>query len=360
LPTNWQPEWLNTVSLDGRAIGAVLVIPEKAQSTRAPTTGSENGSDRRRFDHIIGRCRATTVMIDQAAQLVDRKVPVLIEGETGVGKELLAHAIHDDADGARPFVAFNCGAMSKELMAAELFGHVAGASADALGEGRPGRFELGHQGTLCLADIGGIDLDLQPVLLRVLEEGVVYRVGDLRPRPVNVRLIAMTSRNLRAEVEAGRFRRDLFDRISAASITIPPLRSRADDIEPLLGHFNRLLSTRHGLPMLCFGTQVLDALHRYQWPGNVRELRDLVQRLLLTTRNRQVTLDDLPHAAVSPQQPAPAGLDEMERDAILRAVANERGNVAGAARRLGISRSTIYRKMCQYGLETRASPRLGT
>jgi transcriptional regulator with PAS, ATPase and Fis domain len=308
------------------------------------------------FDHIGGRDPATTALIKRAGQLVGRQVPVLVEGETGVGKELLARAIHDDTDGRRPFIAFNCGAVSKELIAAELFGHVAGAYTGATREGRPGRFELAHEGTLCVDEIGEMHLDLRPVLLRVLEEGLVYRVGDTRPRPVSVRLIAITNRDLRAEVEAGRFRRDLFYRISVTSVVVPPLRDRVEDIEPLVDHFNRLLSTRHHLPMRQFAPEVMDALRRHRWSGNVRELRNLVERLLLTSGDERVTLDDLPAelrggAVVSQPETTPTSLDEAERDAILRAIDHEHGNVAGAARRLGVSRSTIYRKMCRYGLE---------
>lgn len=360
LPHGWQPDWFNAVSLDGRVIGAILVIPDKNRSTlgRAPIPGSENDPNRSSFDHIIGRSPATTALIERASHLVGRMVPVLIEGETGVGKELLARAIHNDADGRRPFIAFNCGAVSKELIADELFGHVAGAFTGATREGRPGRFELAHQGTLCLDEIGELHLDQQPVLLRVLEEGIVYRVGDTRPRPVNVRLIAITNRDLRAEVEAGRFRRDLYYRISVTSITIPPLRDRADDIEPLVDHFNRMLSLRHHLPMRRFDPQAMEVLRRYRWPGNVRELRNLVERVMLHTSNVNIGPDDLPAeltgAAAAPRpDAAPINLEDAERDAILRAIDNEHGNVAGAARRLGIARSTIYRKMVRYGLEGR-------
>jgi transcriptional regulator with PAS, ATPase and Fis domain len=297
-------------------------------------------------------------LIKQAAQLARRQVPLLIEGETGVGKELLARAIHDDAGERRPFIAFNCGAVSKELIAAELFGHVAGAFTGATREGRPGRFELAHQGTLCLDEIGEMHLDLQPVLLRVLEDGIVYRLGDTRPRPVNVRLIAITNRDLRAEVEAGRFRRDLFYRISVTSLTVPPLRSRVDDIQPLVDHFSRLLSARHQVPMQNFSVSAMNALRQYRWPGNVRELRNLVERLILTNSNELVTLDDLPPelvggAVVFRPDGMSASLDDAERDAILRAIDYEHGNVAAASRHLGISRSTIYRKMLRYGLGIR-------
>jgi transcriptional regulator of acetoin/glycerol metabolism len=355
LPEGWRPEWLNPVSLDGRTIGAVLVIPDKPRSIvgRQPLAGSESDPGRSSFDHIIGPGVAATAAIRQARQLVGRRVPLLIEGETGVGKELLARAIHDDADGRRPFIAFNCGAVSKELVAAELFGHMPGAYTGATREGRPGRFELAHQGTLCLDEIGEMPLDLQPVLLRALEEGVVYRIGDTRPRHVSVRLIAMTNLDLRAEVEAGRFRRDLFYRISVTSITVPPLRNRTEDIEPLVDHFNRLLSTRHALPMRRFGAGVMDALRSHAWPGNVRELRNLIERLLLTSGSETVTVDDLPPEFAPVEQPdvSPGSMDDTERDAIARALNHEKGNLAGAARRLGISRSTIYRKMSRYGLD---------
>ena len=291
--------------------------------------------------------------VNRARQLAGRHVPVLIEGETGTGKELLARAIHDDADGRRPFIAFNCGAVSRELVAAELFGHVPGAFTGATREGRPGRFELAHQGTLCLDEIGEMPLDLQPVLLRVLEEGVVYRVGDTHPRRISVRLIAMTNRDLRAEVEAGRFRRDLFYRVSVTSITVPPLRERVEDIDLLTEHFNRLLSTRHAVPMCRFGPGVMEALRAHAWPGNVRELRNLVERLLLTCGGETVGLVDLPAEFARAAEAEPSSsLIDAERETILRALQQEKGNLAGAARRLGISRSTIYRKMVRYGLES--------
>ena len=328
--------------------------------------GSENDPHRSSFDHIIGRGAAVTALIARANQLVGRLVPLLIEGETGVGKELLARAIHDDADDRRPFIAFNCGAVSKELVAAELFGHVPGAFTGATREGRPGRFELAHQGTLCLDEIGEMPLDLQPVLLRVLEEGIVYRVGDTQPRRVNARLIAITNRDLRAEVEAGRFRRDLYYRISVTSITVPPLRERTEDIEPLVDHFNRLLAMRHHVPMLRFAPGVMTALRSLPWPGNVRELRNMIERLLLTVGDAPVTLDDVPSGltgssgtaakSVEPEA-APGSLNDAERDAILRAVHHEHGNLAAAARRLGVSRSTIYRKIGRYGPETAQAPK---
>jgi transcriptional regulator with PAS, ATPase and Fis domain len=292
-----------------------------------------------------------TALIKRANHLVGRRVPLLIEGETGVGKELLARAVHGEAGGRQPFIAFNCGAVSRELVAAELFGHVRGAFTGATSEGRPGRFELAHGGTLCLDEIGEMPLDLQPVLLRALEEGLIYRLGDTQPRPVDVRLIAITNRVLRAEVEAGRFRRDLFHRISVTTLTIPPLRERVEDIEELVEHFNRKLSARHCVKLRTFGVGVMAAFRSLPWTGNVRELRNVVERLLLNGGDELVTLDDLPAEllgdAPSPSR-EPASLADAERQMIMQALLSEHGNLAGTARTLGIARSTLYRKLGRY------------
>ena len=362
LPEGWRPEWFSPVAFGGRAIGAMLVVPDRprsAASRPALPRGSESDPDRSTFEHIIGRSAAMTAVIRRASQLALRRVPVLIEGETGVGKELLARAIHGDGDGKRPFIAFNCGAASKELLAAELFGHVRGAFTGATPEGRPGRFELAHQGTLCLDEIGEMPLELQPVLLRVLEEGIVYRLGDPQPRQVDVRLVAITNRILRAEIEAGRFRRDLYHRISVTALTVPPLRERVDDIDLLVEHFNCKLALRHCVPMRQFGPGVMAALRALPWRGNVRELRNAVESLLLTGSDALVRLEDLPaellgqDAPTPPAMPAatPARLVDAEREAILMAMRRAHGNLAGAARALGTSRSTLYRKLGRYGLD---------
>ena len=175
--------------------------------------------------------------VERARLLAGKRVPVLIEGETGVGKELFARAIHGEATGASRSSPINCGAVSKELVAGELFGHVRGAFTGATTEGRPGRFELAHGGTLCLDEIGEMPLDLQPFLLRALEEGVIYRLGDAQPRRVDVRLLAMTNRNLAEEVQAGRFRRDLYYRIAVTRLHIPLLSERSHDIDLLVEAF---------------------------------------------------------------------------------------------------------------------------
>jgi len=388
LPEGLRPEWLHPVSVDGATIGALLVVPKRPRGglvpsplahaasayeagAVAPVSGSGSGSEvdpsRSGFESLVGHSPALSSAIDRARQLSGKRVAVLIQGETGVGKELFARAIHGDEGRHGPFITFNCGATTKELIGSELFGHVRGAYTGATNEGRAGRFELAHGGTLCLDEIGELPLELQPVLLRALEEGVVCRLGEAKPRRVDVRLLAMTNRDLLEEVDAGRFRRDLYHRIGVTRIRVPPLRERGADVELLTEHFNRRLAARHGVPSRSFGPEVKALLRGYAWPGNVRELRNVVESLLLTSSDSVVQRDELPEellaavigsepAAVAGHAPA-ASLEESERLAIVRAVQNVHGNLAQAARALGISRSTLYRKVERYHLENIA--RLG-
>ena len=291
---------------------------------------------------------------------------VLIEGETGVGKELFSRLIHVGSRNASnsPFITVNCGAITRDLFGAELFGHVPGAFTGASRDGKPGVFELAHGGVLCLDEIGEMPLEIQPFLLRVLEERLVQRIGDSRPRAVDVRLVASTNRDLKAEVEAGRFRRDLFYRISAVSIQIPPLRERGDDALLLVEHFNQKISARIGSEPLEFSPEALDALTAYRWPGNVRELRNLVEKLHILARGLRVELSDLPDefrhtecavpsedGQTMPEAAAPVrSMEDAERQVVKDALVAEGGNLSRAAQRLGISRPTLYRKLEQFGI----------
>ena len=410
LPDGLRAEWLHPVNADGVNIGAVLVVPKRARgapvmvsplaraagvystnksfSAESPLAraagayrpadpgggglGSEADPTRSGFESLVGQSPALHTTIERARLLSGRRVAVLIQGETGVGKELFARAIHGDEARHGPFVTFNCGAATKELISNELFGHVRGAYTGATSEGRAGRFELAHGGTLCLDEIGELPLELQPVLLRVLEEGVVCRLGEAKARRVDVRLLAMSNRDLLDEVAAGRFRRDLYHRISVTRIRVPPLRERAADIELLAEHFNHSLAERHGVASRCFGPDVQALLRGYAWPGNVRELRNVVESLLLTSNDDTVRSDELPaellaaggawvattaagsaaNSAAQTDSPAPAtSLEDAERLTIARTVKSVRGNLAQAARLLGISRSTLYRKVERYHLE---------
>lgn len=366
-------DWLRPLLTDGDVSGHLLVIPAK-RMVRPPVPAKAEGDEadpaRSQFNCIVGVSDGIRHAIAQAQQVSALNVPVLIEGETGVGKELFARAIHGQSAVARgPFVPFNCGAVSKEMIASELFGYARGAFTGASAEGRMGRFEQADGGTLCLDEIGELQLELQPYLLRVLEEGVVYRVGENTPRRVNVRILAMTNRDLRAEVAAGRFRLDLYHRLSVTAIEVPPLRRRSDDLECLIDYFNPRVADRHGREPARFTAAAMQRLRAYSWPGNVRELRNVVERGILFARDGIADVDCLPREIALGEdirqgfEPPPddggtafsGSLEGAEQDAINRAMRKSGGNLSVAAMMLGISRSTLYRKMSLYGLK-RANP----
>ena len=356
LPDGLRPEWFSPVRFDGRSIGALLVVPAhvRAGAREAATAAGAAAADAA-FNRIIGRSAVMLETVARARKLVGKQVPVLIHGETGVGKELFARAIHGEITERRPFVVFNCGAVARDLMAGELFGHVRGAFTGATSDGRPGRFELAHGGTLCLDEIGELPLELQPFLLRALEEGVIYRLGEGTPRPVNVRLLSLTNRDLLAEVAAGRFRKDLYYRIGVTTVRPPPLRERTGDITELIEHFNKTLSARHGVPMRRFGPEVMRLIEAYHWPGNVRELRNMVESQLLMAEGPDVevgelTMETAPAPPAGITAAAGASLEMAEHAAIVAAIRGSNGNLAAAARLLGVSRSTLYRKMDSYRL----------
>ncbi len=343
--------------------GAALVFPTReARPSPAARRADADASDSQ-ANCIIGESPALRRAIEIASRVAATPdvTSVLIEGETGVGKELFTRLIHG---GTRhrsdsPFVTLNCGAITRELFGSELFGHVPGAFTGASRDGKPGVFELANGGALCLDEIGEMPPEIQPFLLRVLEERVVRRLGDSRARPVDVRLIASTNRDLRQEVEQGRFRRDLFYRISAVTIHVPPLRERGDDVLLLIEHFNSRFAARLGTAPLTFAAEALDILRAYRWPGNVRELRNLVEKLHILWRGTRVGPEDLPaefHAR--PEEPAllpataprPHSIEEAECQAIRDVLLAEKGNLSRAAQKLGISRPTLYRKLDQFGI----------
>ncbi|MBZ9814586.1 sigma-54-dependent Fis family transcriptional regulator [Mesorhizobium sp. CA7] len=368
LPAHLRSCHITPLKLDGDLRGAALVFPS------APTVPSPTVINREADKHlqdaaamIVGESEALLAAVDVACRVARSKsiASLLVEGETGVGKELFARLVHagsrrTDSD---PFIAMNCGAITKDLFGSELFGHVAGAFTGASRDGKPGVFELANGGVLSLDEIGEMPLEIQPFLLRVLEERVVHRIGDNRGRPVDVRLVASTNRDLKQEVAAGRFRRDLYYRIGAVSITVPPLRDRGEDVLLLIEHFNRKIAAASGDEPLEFSQEAVAALLAYRWPGNVRELKNLVGRLHVLARGRGIGLHDLPeeitdggsepqpgsNTAVSPEEPA-GTLAEAEHQALKNALTAEGGNLSRVAQRLGISRPTLYRKLEQYGI----------
>jgi len=360
----------------GELIGAVVIAAAVRQKEASSLKRSKA------FDPIVTNCAIMLDTIQRVNRLAAYHAPVLIEGETGVGKELFARAIHDASPCANgPFVPFNCGAISRDLIATELFGYVKGAFTGAATTGNIGRFERANNGTLCLDEIGELPLDLQPFLLRVLEEGTVYRVGDATPRPVKVRLIAMTNRDLAEEVEKGRFRRDLLYRLNVSTLRVPPLRKRNGDVVLLAQHFLDVLARKHSLGLRRFTPDVLDLFKNYPWPGNIRELRNAVESALLLCDTPVIGRGWLPDAILdyravptglatttpSPASPSWSPVEasgrssmELPRDSDLRTMDKEHiasvldrfeWNISLSASALGIARSTLYRRMQAYGID---------
>jgi DNA-binding NtrC family response regulator len=308
--------------------------------------------ENRQLTDLLQRSRPTTTIIGKSAamqeifRLIDRVAPtdkaVLIQGESGTGKELVARAILERSQRSnKPFVTVNCAALPESLVESELFGHEKGAFTGATGR-KDGLFETADGGTLFVDEIGEMPLGLQPKLLRVLEDGSLRRVGSHQERRVNVRVVAATNRDLQTEVDAKRFREDLFYRINVVSIGLPPLRERRDDVPLLVEHFLK--------PGWELEPEAHDAILGYHWPGNIRQLANALDRAMILADDHLITIDDLPRevvrVSVAPHSSPVAGTDElaaMEKSHILAVLQKERGNKARAARALGIHRRKLYR-----------------
>jgi DNA-binding NtrC family response regulator len=295
-------------------------------------------------------------------ELMERVAPsdanVLVTGEHGTGKEVVARWLHAASPRQdRSLVVVNAGGLSEGVFESELFGHVKGAFTDAKAD-RAGRFELADGGTLFLDEIANITLPQQARLLRVLQTGELERVGSSQTRHVNVRLVAATNADLRSEVAAGRFREDLLFRLNTIELRLPPLRERREDILPLAQYFLRRHAARYARTRSGFSDEALRLLRGYEWPGNVRELDHAVERAVLLSRSETLEAADLalaPPAGAPARRPgeaapAPASLEELEREAIRQALSRHDGNVSLAARALGLSRSALYRRLQRHGL----------
>ena len=291
-------------------------------------------------------------------ELMERVAPsdanVLVTGEHGTGKEVVARWIHAASRRRdHTLVVVNVGGLSEGVFESELFGHVRGAFTDARTD-RAGRFELADGGTLFLDEIANITMGQQSRLLRVLQAGELERVGSSQTRRVDVRVIAATNSDLKAEVAGGRFREDLLFRLNTIEIHLPPLRERREDILPLAQYFLRRHSGRYGRAQAGFSDEALQLLRGYDWPGNVRELDHAVERAVLLSRLETVEAADLalPPLATRTAAPDTSGhsLEELEREAIRQALARHDGNVSLAAKALGLSRSALYRRLQRFGL----------
>ncbi|SMC22527.1 PAS domain S-box-containing protein [Desulfacinum hydrothermale DSM 13146] len=308
------------------------------------------------FDDIIGSSAALNDARKLAMLAAQGNSTVLLLGETGTGKELFAQSIHNHSERrAHPFVAINCGAIPRELLESELFGYAEGAFTGAQKGGRPGKFELASGGTLFLDEIGDMSPDMQVKLLRVLQTAVVHRVGEHQPIAVDVRIIAATHLDLQQEVRRGNFREDLFYRLNVFPITIPPLRTRRDDVVQLARHILRRCCSVLGKPGIRFSAAAETALLHYPWPGNVRELENIIERAVNLVDGPVIDAGLL-KAIVQPPRRAitlPDGgslLSDVERQTIAQTLEQNEYNVARSARLLGITRATLYAKVRKYGL----------
>ncbi|MDP2005080.1 MAG: nitric oxide reductase transcriptional regulator NorR [Rubrivivax sp.] len=334
---------------------------------------------------IVGQSEALTQLLHELQVVADSELPVLLLGETGVGKELFAHRLHRLSRRAgKPLVHVNCAALPESLAESELFGHARGAFSGAVND-RPGRFEAADGGTLFLDEVGELPMSIQAKLLRTLQNGEIQRLGADRPRRVNVRVIAATNRSLRDHVQEGLFRADLYHRLSVYPIPIPPLRERGNDVLLLAGRFLELNRARLGLRSLRLSPEAEDALRRYRWPGNVRELEHVISRAALKAVSRgadrkhivtleAATLDlDALELPAAPRAPGPAAaaegtaaplqatlqavVQDSQRQAIRQALAQHQDNWAAAARQLGLDASNLHKLARRLGLKgTTAHP----
>jgi two-component system response regulator HydG len=306
------------------------------------------------FDAILGRSPALLRVLEQAARVAPHAdVTVLIGGETGTGKEVLARAIHFNSPrAAAPFVEINCAAIPANLLESELFGHEKGAFTGAIAA-KPGLFELAHGGTLFLDEVGNLPIELQPKLLRALEGREIRRVGGQAVRRVDVRVLGATHVDLAAAVRRGEFREDLFYRLNVVTLTLPPLREREGDVELLAETFVARLATSYGLPVPALGPEARTMLRSHPWPGNVRELRNAIERALVLSPSGTLRAEELqpaptrvaPGGAPAGTQglPFPVPLATLTRAAAVRMLELTEGNKSEAARRLGISRPRLQR-----------------
>ncbi len=308
---------------------------------------------------FIGSSMVTQRLIERARQVARTDADILMEAESGTGKELLARLVHRSSPRSqRPFVAVNCAGFPDTLLESELFGHVRGAFTGAI-TSKAGKFELAHTGTLLLDEIGELPLSLQPKLLRVLQEREIDRLGDTRPLPVDVRVIATTNRPLGAMVAEGKFRADLFFRLNVIPLSLPPLRERREDILDLVNHFVRKYASGSRSHVVRFSPDLIERLQAYEWPGNVRELENFVRRALVLAPGPVVGLELLPEAGFQSDDPSLEGIEagltlrELERSLLEKTLDATGGNRTRAAGMLGVSLRTVRNKIREFGLPPR-------
>jgi transcriptional regulator with PAS, ATPase and Fis domain len=317
------------------------------------------------FENIIGHSDVLLSVLDTAARAAQSNSTILIHAETGTGKELLARAIHFNSRRRdKPFVTINCGAIPRDLLESELFGHVKGSFTGAMAH-KAGKVELADRGTLFLDEIGEMPGELQVKVLRLLQQGELEKVGATSPIKIDVRFVAATHRNLRAMIEDGAFREDLYYRLAVIPLELPPLRDRGEDIPELVQHFFIKAKAEQGRPDLVLPAALLPRFQDYRWPGNIRELENVIERIVVLTRGDEITLADLPDF-LRREKPAidmlqlelPArgvSLETVEKELILRALDKFHGNQTHAANYLDISRKALIYRMEKHGIRKKSA-----
>lgn len=308
------------------------------------------------FKDLVGKNKEFLKTLELAREVAQGNSNILLLGESGTGKDMFAQAIHTESPRRKgPFVAINCGAIPRDLLSSELFGYAEGAFTGARRGGNPGKFELADGGTIFLDEIGEMPLELQVLLLRVLEEKKVVRIGGQEVIPVDVRVIAATNRDLLPECERGNFRADLYYRLNVVAIQLIPLRQRLDDLEMLAWHFIRKLSRQLGKPMEAVDPVVWERWRAYHWPGNVRELQNVIERAVNLAKGPVLTVDLLPENLGRAENAWPGRLSQEEEKEILhRLMRKHHGNITRVAGEMGVARSTVYRKLYKYRLDSLA------
>jgi transcriptional regulator with PAS, ATPase and Fis domain len=339
---------------DGTSLGIALILGDVTEVT----TLRQQMSPRHRLGNLVGRDPKMRELFELVTDVAGSEATVLIRGESGTGKELVARAVHEASGRAEgPFVQVNCSALSENLLESELFGHVKGAYTGAVGD-RIGRFQEATGGTIFLDEIGDVSPVVQVKLLRVLQERVIERVGDNRPIPVDVRVVSATNRDLETLLATGRMREDFFYRIKVVSLTIPPLRDRREDIPLLVPHLLEKMVQREGLsgPPAITG-EAMTQIMNHDWPGNVRELENALEHALVLSRGEAIRSAHLPPELFHREVRRVGGMKQVpkhsdkEKDLLADALRQAGWNRSKAARRLGIDRTTLWRKIREYGLE---------
>ena len=339
----------------------LVLLENTLRLMRAEEAAEELRAEAGHFDELVGTSRRMKELVDQIARAAPAAASVLITGERGTGKELVARAIHRASPRAKaPLEKLNCAAVPRELIESELFGHEAGAFTGATRK-RRGKFERAHGGTLFLDEVGDMPLDMQVKLLRVLQEQEIERVGGSETIRVDVRVVAATNQDLVRGCESGQFRADLFDRLNVLPLELPPLRARRDDIPMLATHFLTIAARSNARPGVTLSEEAISALSGHSFPGNVRELRNLIERLVILSPDDSITAEDVQRALGMSGAPAAAGLyrpgvpfkvlvEEAERAILEEAMAHNSGQMAATARALGLERSHLYKKARALGL----------